>query len=166
MALADVLASRPRYWLAQDSADKLTENFTSPPIPVQEIAQRNGVEVVFASFTKFDDVVAGFCDFEGKKLFVNAKDPRTRQRFTIAHELGHWMLHREYYLSHPEQYPVLPRFSETDKSDPLEKEANCFAANLLVPKKLLLPVKDAFVRTLANIFDVSVVMMENRLKNV
>ena len=66
----------------------------------------------------------------------------------------------------PERYSVLPRFQRPDKSDPFEQEANCFAANLLVPKRLLAPVKHASPAQLASIFAVSREMMENRLKNV
>jgi len=157
---------RPRFDLAERTANSLTKDYTSPPIPVLEIAERSGVNVVFTRFDKFDEVVAGFCDFPGKKLFVNANDAPVRQRFTMAHELGHWILHREYYLEHPDKYPVLPRYSNPDNSNPMEKEANCFAANLLFPKRLLLPVKGAFVSALADIFVVSVTMMEHRLRYV
>ena len=161
-----LIASKPRWDFAVTEADMLTSNYSSPPIPVREIAETNGVNVVFAKFGRFNDVMAGFCDFNARKLYVNADDALPRQRFTIAHELGHWLLHRDYFVDHPDLYPVLPRFETPDNNDPKEKEANKFAAHLLVPTRLLLPVRDAPVSTLANVFMVSRAMMEFRVKNV
>lgn len=155
-----------RRKLAENKADKLTDIYTSPSIPVREIAEQSGVEVVVADFGEHKDKMAGFCDFQHEKLYVNADDMHTRRRFTVAHELGHWLLHKDIFDKEPELYPYLPRFSAPDVSNILEQEANHFAANLLVPTKLLRPVKDAPVSTLASVFDVSKTMMEIRLKNV
>jgi Zn-dependent peptidase ImmA (M78 family) len=155
-----------RWDLAQKTADNLTAPYRTPPIPVLEIAERNGVDVVFADFGTHTDAVAGFCDFKTKRLYVNKDDRTERQFFTIAHELGHWMLHRDIFLAHPDRYPVLPRFQNVDAHSPMEKEANCFAANLLVPARLLRPVMSAPVSSLASIFRVSRTMMEFRVNNV
>lgn len=151
--------------LARSKAEELAKDYTSPPIPALEIAERNGVDVVFAKFGEASDTVAGFCDFRNAKLYVNAADVVERQTFTIAHELGHWILHRKFFEAHPDEYEILPRFQQVDHSDPFEKEANAFAAALLVPKRLLNPVKDAPVSSLASAFGVSRTMMEFRLKN-
>jgi Zn-dependent peptidase ImmA (M78 family) len=157
---------RPRWDYCRKRADELSAVYTVPPIPVLEIAERSGVDVVFDPFDRFSDTVAGFCDFEAKRLYVNSQDPLNRQTFTIAHELGHWVLHRAYFLMHPDEYSVMPRFQRPNGRDPYEQEANCFAANLLVPKRLLERVKHAPVAQLASVFAVSREMMENRLKNV
>src|SRR5690606_28199437 len=103
---------RPRWTLAQQTADRLTQDYSAPPIPVHEIAENNGVNVVFADFGEHSEKVSGFCDFNARRLYVNADDTTERQSFTIAHELGHWLLHREAFLAEPDKYPVLPRFSE------------------------------------------------------
>ena len=84
----------------------------------------------------------------------------------MGHEFGHWMLHKEFYLANPDSYPVLPRFSDPNRNDPMEKEANKFAACLLVPERLLAPVKSAPVSALAKSFGVSRTMMEFRLRDV
>ncbi|WP_052201686.1 ImmA/IrrE family metallo-endopeptidase [Ensifer sp. ZNC0028] len=155
-----------RWDHAKKSADSLTALYTTPPIPVLEIAESNGVNVVFADFGKQNEMVAGFCDFKTARLYVNKDDRVERQFFTIAHEFGHWMLHRDLFLAHPEKYPVLPRFQNVPAHTPMEQEANYFAANLLVPARLLRPVMHAPVTYLANIFRVSKTMMEYRVKNV
>lgn len=154
---------KPRWKVVKSKADELTKTYTAPPIPVLDIAERNGVDVVFATF---DPNVAGFCDFRSAKLYVNDIDPVNRKTFTMAHELGHWLLHREFYLKHPEKYPVLPRFQRNPSNDPLEKEANFFARNLLVPDRLLAPVAQAPLSWLADAFAVSQEMMTYRLRNV
>lgn len=164
-ALADV-PKQPRWRQAQQAADKLSAPYAKPPIPVHRIAEEQGVDVVFADFGKHSDAVAGFCDFNKSRLYVNRAEKSDRQAFTIAHELGHWILHRDLFLRHPERYPVLPRYSQANRADPLEKEANHFAAHLLVPDRLLAPVSSASVSLLARAFGVSPTMMGFRLRNV
>ncbi|MCY4674360.1 MAG: ImmA/IrrE family metallo-endopeptidase [Bacteroidetes bacterium] len=130
-----------------------------------EIAEQSGVNVVFADFGEHKEKVAGYCDFRSSRLYVNHEERRVRQNFTIAHELGHWLLHKDLFENDPDKHVVLPRFSKPDTNDPLELEANTFAANLLVPDRLLRPVASGFVqiKTLMRLFDVSRTMMEWRL---
>jgi Zn-dependent peptidase ImmA (M78 family) len=154
-----------RWDFARETANKLTEKYSSPPIPVVEIAEGNGIAVHFSDFGKHSANIAGFCDFEEPAIYVNNSDSFGRKMFTIAHELGHWMLHRDFFEANPKEYAVLPRFQKAVKNI-FEREANCFAAELLVPKGLLLPIKDAGVARLADLFGVSREAMENRLKNV
>ncbi len=156
-----------RWAQAIREADELSEIYSVAPIPVVEIAERNGVEVVLAAFGKNRDRVAGICDFRKAKIFVNVADIPVRRRFTTAHELGHWMLHSDIYKTDPDQYRFLPRFQHTDRHGPLEQEANAFAASILVPSRLLKEVVGAApVSELADIFRVSRTMMEYRIQNV
>jgi Zn-dependent peptidase ImmA (M78 family) len=157
---------RPRWELAERKANELATPFSSPPIPVLEIAEQNGANVIFADFGKNSEKVSGFCDFNSSRLYVNKDDSTERQSFTIAHELGHWILHRSVFLADPSKYAVLPRFSDPNKDDLCEKEANKFAACLLVPDRLIRPVRSAPIAKLASIFRVSRTMMEFRVKNL
>ncbi|MFQ3243738.1 MAG: Zn-dependent peptidase ImmA (M78 family) [Arenicella sp.] len=161
-----MIPKKPRYDVSTRLANGLTDIFTSPPIPVLEIAESNGVDVIFSDFGEHKDSVSGFCDFKNARLFVNKDESINRQTFTMAHELGHWLMHKELFIADPERYPVLLRSQSGDKNDPLEVEANNFAANLLVPSSLLISVKDFGSAKLASIFGVSLQMMEIRLKNV
>lgn len=154
-----------RWDFVRQRADEFARPYSAPPIPVLEIAENNGVEVVFSDFGKHSDMVSGLCDFEARKIYVNDNESFGRKMFTIAHELGHWVLHRQWFESDPDLYGVLPRVGAPDKNA-FETEANVFAAEILVPKHLLFPVKMAGVAQLADIFNVSRKMMENRLKNV
>lgn len=167
--MSDVTFKFPDYKHAIAKANELSEVFSFPPVPVLEIAEENGVNVVFANFKEKSETVSGFIDFKKARLYVNRDDMMQRKNFTMAHELGHWILHRDKYTKNPEAYRYLPRFNKVDKNDPLEQEANKFAAHLLVPDHLLIPlikpVRRTAIVTLANLFYVSRTMMEIRLRN-
>lgn len=164
--MAQMTDTRPKLADAENAAIELTAIYSSPPIPCLDIAEENGVVVHFTEFGKFAETVSGLLDFSKSRLYVNGNDIFERQRFTIAHELGHWLLHKSFYETDPERYKLLPRFSSPDREDPLEQEANRFAACLLVPQRLLLPVKHAPAFTLSRIFGVSRAMMERRIKDM
>lgn len=149
---------------ARHAADGLSVGYVRPPIPVLEVAERCGVEVLIGDFGKFRDTLSGFCNFDKARLFVNKDDDVIRQFFTIAHELGHWVLHKPNFEKSPGDYPVLPRYHDPDRADPLEKEANIFAMHLLVPERLLRQVRNASAADLAEAFGVSENMMAFRLK--
>jgi len=156
----------PNFLEAELQADRLSDLYSSPPIPVLEIANAEGVRVAFSSFGKLSADVAGFCDFEERTLYVNSEDPIIDQLFTIAHELGHWVMHRHLFQSDPTKYTALPRMRRMLTGNRHEIEADAFAEYLLVPKRLLLPIKNAPVAELASIFAVSQALMEDRLKHV
>lgn len=164
MSFATNPFATPNRKAARAKATELVDGISSPSIPVTEIAESNGVNVVFADMGKFAEKVAGFIDFGSRRIYVNMADRPQRQRFTIAHELGHWLLHRGSFEADPKLYPVLPRFQSVDWSNAFEQEANAFAAELLVPERLLKQVSGAPTVALANVFDVSRAMIENRLK--
>ena len=114
----------------------LKDNFiTEPPVPVIELAKRQGLDVVFVEHDAFDNV-SGFIDFDSREIVVNAKESIGRQAFTIAHEIGHWVLHREKLEANKELSIVYRRAIAADK-EPIEQEANAFAAELLVPREML-----------------------------
>ena len=81
--------------------------------------------------------LAGFLFFAGRvgKAFVRADDILTRRRFTAAHELGHAVLHRDRMG----RYVADATISEADDAaTDLEREANRFAAELLMPEEVVL----------------------------
>ena len=86
---------------------------------------------------------------------VNKDDPPNRQRFTIAHELGHYIMQKEY-VKDESKYKVLLRRPLKDLNyTKEEKEANCFAAYLLVPSDLMEKYKDVSTSISASLFAVS-----------
>ncbi|MEL7300537.1 MAG: ImmA/IrrE family metallo-endopeptidase [Pseudomonadota bacterium] len=132
-----------------------------PPVDPTEIAEEEDIEVVFATFsTKLADV-SGFYDAEERAIYVNEAEHPNRQRFTLAHELGHHFLHREWAAS--SEYQVLLR-SAPAYYDRHEVEANEFAGNLLMPKFLLDEFRHLPIPTMAKLFAVSVPAMKYRLQ--
>ena len=136
-----------------------------PPILPRELAQSYGLEVKVVGFDREHASVAGFIDFDERVIYANAEDHFNRQTFTVAHELGHYLLHRTLFEEHPEDYKVLLRMPLGAETDPVEKEANAFAANLLVPRKFLdFYGRYAEVDELADLFAVSKEVIRFRLK--
>jgi hypothetical protein len=77
-----------------------------------------------------------------REIWVNAEEAREwppRRRFTVAHELGHCVLHedgqRSLFCRHASVDPRTD--AEADAAAQIEEEANFFAAALLMPGKLM-----------------------------
>ncbi len=75
----------------------------------------------------------------GFLITINANNVRTRQRFTLAHELGHYMLHRHLIgdgVDDDRAYrsTSVGKYHNTQIGPDEEIEANKFAANLLMPR--------------------------------
>lgn len=68
-------------------------------------------------------------------IFYNAKARPERQRFTLAHELGHFVLHRDSHASFNCDKESIYTGADTLKQ--IEREADEFASNLLMPGDLL-----------------------------
>jgi len=128
-----------RWNKVQMEAVKLLQkyNVRSAPVPLENIADSLGVAI---RKTKLDSKVDGFLySTTGKSVIgVNQSNVRPRQRFTIAHELGHFLLHRRQIL-HVDEKDALSLRNQLSAQgvDPYEIEANSFAANLLMPRELL-----------------------------
>jgi len=94
----------------------------------------------------------------------NPSDSAKRQRFTIAHELGHYMLGHGHAFRDPSSHFSMSYY------DQREVDANQFAAEVLMPevavKVLLKQRKITDVAELARLFDVSVNAMSYRLKKL
>jgi Zn-dependent peptidase ImmA (M78 family) len=144
-----------------------------PPVPVERIARRLKAEV---RYEPFDGELSGMLIREGQRVIigVNASHPKTRQRFTIAHELAHMRLHDERLPIHVDRgFPVRRRDVRSSQAvDVDEMEANGFAAELLMPAAMLehdLEGKDPdyeddeLTRRLANRYKVSLQAMAVRL---
>lgn len=143
-------------------------NTTEPVVPVFDIARNEGLEVMMVDMTKLGEEyesVSGFLDTKSKKIYVNQDEPAYRKIFTVAHELGHYVLQHE-----PDKFDVLYRYSTPIDVDPLEQEANCFAANLLASEDMLKKTMKKHnlssndTETLGRLFGVSKEVIKYRLK--
>jgi Zn-dependent peptidase ImmA (M78 family) len=145
------------------------------PVPVEQVARGEGAQVVRQ---RFEGSQSGFVYRIGDRTIigVNSATSARRQRFTIAHELGHMLLHQDDAL----MVDNAVQFRDERSSlaiDPEEIEANTFAAALLMPaEQVLAHVKAALaagissreklIGRLAQTFDVSAEAMGYRLVNL
>ena len=151
---------------------------TAPPVPVERIARKLSAHL---RFSPLDKELSGmvFVKDDTPIIGVNALHHPNRQRFTIAHECGHLVLHRAQVTKEvhvDKAFPMLMRDAVSAASvDPMEIEANLFAAELLMPAFLLSEYlgdtafdidDDATVTELARRFRVSVSAMRFRLGNL
>ncbi len=142
-----------------------------PPVLAKELAENTGLNVVCVKFNEIDPKysnISGFIDIDSCNMYVNALENPKRMNFTIAHELGHYLLG---HTSKAEYGELLFRRPLSNEDDPvIEKEANYFAANLLVPKDFLRKtIKNyPFITDyqLGNIFGVSDSVIRYRRQNV
>jgi Zn-dependent peptidase ImmA (M78 family) len=145
------------------------------PVQVDVIAYRLGLSIDFISL----EDVSGVLIIEGEKGFIGVNDSHSsvRQRFTIAHEIGHYIMHKnEEKLFIDKGYSVAFRDVRSSSGiDRGEIQANQFAASLLMPKKLLeecikeneLDMSDDLaLHELANKFEVSIQSMAYRLSRL
>lgn len=147
----------------EEMADNLTSIYSEPPIPVCEVARRQHMRVFKKNFGKHTNELSGFCDMTKGHIYINNDDMRLRQVFTIAHEIGHWILHKGKI---GRDYTYLPKGKSEFNDKPYEVDADYFAIALLMPRHLLKKydrVKE-HVTLLAKVFNVERTMMELRLR--
>lgn len=136
----------------------------TPPFDPEKVAESMGIRVLYANLAApYDKKVSGYYRKRDNTIIINREISPARMVFTIAHELGHAMLHEEYIKS--ENYKPVFRTNKHLSRKPMEEmEADAFAANFLVPLSVLSRYKDlAEVGELADMFAVSEEVIENRL---
>lgn len=168
---------RVRYQKINRLADDLLSRhgIEIAPVPVDEVAEAHGIAI---SYKTLDDDLAGFLlrDERRKVIGVNAAHSLQRQRFTIAHELGHALLHAGEPLHIDRDFRVNFRSPASTTATHVEEiEANTFAAALLMPSRMLRQDLEASdidieddeqVTRLARTYGVSRMAMTYRLINL
>lgn len=96
-------------------------------------------------------------------IIVRGGDPLVRKRFTVAHEIAHYLLHRQFFAADGLVDDAMYRSQLSTKK---EIEANTLAADLLMPWHLLRPLSDKPVEELAKRFQVSQQAMNIRLETL
>lgn len=153
---------------------------SDPPIRVEEIAKRQGAQIHYEPFEGDDDISGVLYNDAGSCIIgINSAHAKTRQRFTLAHEIGHLVMHSKKIF-----VDKVVKVSFRDKRSSMaidndEIEANQFAAELLMPRFLIedeitklvtrkkfVPSKDWLINELASTFEVSPQSMEYRLSNL
>lgn len=145
-----------------------------PPIDVELVARDLGIEV---QFQDLESNISGLLVLQDVRatIVVNERHHKNRQRFSIAHEIGHHELHRGTGQVFIDAAPVFFRDNTSALGVSVQEiEANAFAAELLMPEKILrMLVREPFdafddiaLRHLAAYFDVSAQALTIRLVNL
>lgn len=127
----------------------------APAVPVESITRRLGVHLHKVPQLGYDGALTSTTS--EAHIWVDSSRPGVRQRFTIAHELGHLMLH-----------PLGTTFRDinsTNSFNKQESQANRFAADLLMPEWMVRAYLSSTEspEALASVFDVSAQAMTIRL---
>ena len=153
-------------------------NVNKPPVPVDKIAKKLGAKL---QYSPLDKELSGMVYIkDGTPIIgVNALHHANRQRFTIAHELGHICLHKKHISKEvhvDKNFPMLMRDTKASEGiDEIEIQANSFAAELLMPESLLRAElenhtfdidDDSFVMALSKKFKVSSHAIQLRLGKI
>ena len=136
--------------------DEWAENhpaISEPPVPVEDILELH-LELQFCvadlqTELGYPDVPGGIW-FGDRMIKVDQSlDPLMtpkllgRYRFTVAHEVGHWRLHRQHLMEDPSAKSLFeancePAFVQRSSANPPEEiQANAFAARVLTPRQLV-----------------------------
>lgn len=147
----------------QGQVEDLLERFHlfTPPIDVEKIAEDLKIELQKADLGD----ISGLVFREGNKVIigVNESHPSTRQRFTIAHELGHFFLHSQNPLFVDKVFAVKLRDHVSSEAVSLEEvEANAFAAELLMPTNMIF--ND--IKQISGLFDFDTDNIDNETGNL
>ena len=114
-----------------------------PPVPIIEILKALGFRIFEQEYKEEDRELSGFIAIDNeyrnkfgtdKIISLNTADNQGHTRFTLAHELSHYIFDFNPRVMASYSNPYITY--EADK--PIEKDANRFAANLLMPEKIFI----------------------------
>ncbi len=151
----------------------------SPPVSVDRIAAKLKAQLSFEPFEGKDDISGILYRDELQTVIgINSTHSKARQRFTIAHEIGHLVLHKgELFVDQTVRVNFRDKRSSLAE-DQQEIEANKFAAELLMPPEMIrrevvkciakkkVATDMHLITELARVFEVSEQAMGYRLFNL
>ena len=129
------------------------------PANILKIAKANDISVYKADMEK--KILGAIRYNEGKyTILLNQAQSYEQQRFTLAHELGHFFLHKEILESEEIHVDIMYKIENEQ-----EEEVDYFAGALLMNRMLLEKMyrENKSIRELAEMFEVSISVMTLRL---
>lgn len=149
-----------------DPMKVIEKHWNSTPVPIDKIIADIGLPL---NREAMEDNISGYIErIDGSyRIVVNANHAPTRQRFTAAHELGHYIYHRDLLgdgVGDNRAYRADGTGRQNPSIRPIhERQANSFAANVLMPRHRLTNVDHETTAVLAARFEVSQQAMAIRL---
>lgn len=156
--------------IPSEIAPRMQDILNVAPVEVRDIASRLGLAIYQMPLASGVSGVLlrepSYNTPSGFAVLVNSAEAYVRQRFTAAHEIGHYVLHRDRVGNRVEDNYLL---RAEGMSSAMEVEANKFAADMLMPWPLLnayIQQGHSSVSSLAAIFQVSEIAMAIRIGHV
>ena len=158
------VAFRSLHEIEQEAQSLLAEFARSkgwspaPPVPIEKLINYLGLHQEILDLYDFLGVekdeegdLLGALSFGRRTVYVHSGlDPDNqphlegRFHFTLSHEIGHWVLHRDEFIAKVQQLPLLDGVSApeivcrgSEASQRIEIQANQFASYLLLPRDLV-----------------------------
>jgi Zn-dependent peptidase ImmA (M78 family) len=169
----------------EEAAQSLLKDLAaySAPVSLEQVVERLGYKLVYRFFDDYDLSGTVIRDAQGEIVIgINTLHSHVRQRFSIAHEVGHATMHllagEDLIVDPPTRRLFNRDHIASLGEDPREIEANQFAAALLMPAPLVgaiasdilstspKPTMEDLCSSLAARFDVSTQAMKFRLVNL
>ncbi len=147
----------------------MEHDLSFPENSILDVAERLGISVKTVTFK---EDIAGLLDYgtenQGSQIFISETDNEKKRNFTIAHEIGHLLLHE---MNRGRLKIDRHDIQTLTKKSANEEEADYFAAELLVPQlklkeiifKARMPEWD-LINYCSTYFNVSKSVIANRLK--
>lgn len=130
---------------------------SSVPVPVFDILNELGLGPLFL---RLEDNISGWIERKADRSYeiaVNSDHAPVRQRFTAAHELGHYIYHRDLLgagVGDTRAYRAEgTRLNNISIRPVHERQANTFAANLLMPRSTIARLKADGIKSPAVLAD-------------
>lgn len=146
------------------------------PVKIENIAKMRGLKIVAHPL---GDSVSGLLSIENGvgTIGYDENEPPVRQRFTIAHELGHYELHRDKSDLFVDKQFIYRSLNSGDTAEKkiMEQEANYFASAILMPSSILRKeiqktnfdlANEQSIKDLSDMFKVSSTAMSIRISNL
>jgi Zn-dependent peptidase ImmA (M78 family) len=144
-----------------------------PAIPVEKLVHGLDIRLINESLP---EEISGILDLRNKPIImINSGHHLNRQRFSIAHEIGHFILHKPQGI-HVDKQSYFRSAKSSENLEEYEIDANKFAAALLMPEEMISKELEHFtdwldsdldiLAALADKFKVSATAMGYRLQNL
>lgn len=130
----------PNYAFVRSMARKILKDYKLSEVPTDLSVLFKGLGLKYMELNDTDDIDGAIIEIDGKPAIavLNKAKPLQRQRFTLAHELGHIFLKhtgRDVYDSEEIRENSNKLINKT--KPPQETEADIFASELLIPYEQL-----------------------------
>lgn len=178
------MINRRRFKQIEEIAEQVLYKAASfvVPVPVDQVAKQFGLQVFAHDFgPDISGVLIHNANTGTATIGYNSASSLNRRRFTIAHEVGHFVLEHQregmFIDNASKHFSIVFRDANSSTGEFLqEREANAFAAALLMPKALLVDIvnkagfdlsdEENLISNLAITFQVSTQAMAYRLANL